>query len=105
MENVALNTQLMAERSVFPLMTLAPGVVGLGTDLLSDEGSLISNFSPQTTFDMSANGRGPGANMYVVDGLDVTSNICNGCVNLTPNPDSIPGNDHTNQHVQCGVRS
>src|SRR5208337_843578 len=29
MENVALNTQLMAERSLFPLMTLAPGVVGL----------------------------------------------------------------------------
>jgi hypothetical protein len=89
MENVALNTQLMAERSLFPLMTLAPGVVGLGTDLLSDEGASTANFSPQTTFDMSANGRGPGANMYVVDGLDVTSNICNGCVNLTPNPDSI----------------
>lgn len=87
--NVGLSTLPMGERSLFPLITLAPGVQGLGTDLLSDEGSSTANFSPQTTFDISANGRGPGANMFVVDGLDVTSNICNGCVNLTPNPDSI----------------
>jgi hypothetical protein len=89
LENVALVTVPMPERSLFPLISLAPGVVGLGTDLLSDEGASTANFSPQTTFDISANGRGPGANMFVIDGLDVTSNICGGCINLTPNPDSI----------------
>jgi hypothetical protein len=87
--NVALSTLPMGERSLFPLISLAPGVVGLGTDLLSDEGASTANFSPQTTFDLSANGRGPGANMFVVDGLDVTSDICGGCINLTPNPDSV----------------
>jgi hypothetical protein len=87
--NVAISTLPLPERSVFPLIGLAPGVVGLGTDLLSDEGSSTSNFSPIINFDLSANGRGGGANMFVVDGLDVTDNINGGGVNLAPNPDSI----------------
>jgi len=87
--DVDLATLPMAERSLFPLIIFTPGVQGLGTDVLSDEGTSTANFSPQTTFDITANGRGSGANMFVLDGLDVTSNICNGCINLTPNPDSI----------------
>ena len=89
MSEVDLSTLPMAERSLFPLIIFSPGVQGLGTDVLSDEGASTANFSPQTTFDITANGRGNGANMFVLDGLDVTSNICNGCINLTPNPDSI----------------
>jgi Carboxypeptidase regulatory-like domain/TonB dependent receptor-like, beta-barrel len=89
LNDTAIKTLPMGERSLFPLMTFVPGVQGLGTDLLSDIGSSTANFSPQITFDMSTNGRGPGGNMFVIDGLDVTSNICNGCINLTPTPDSI----------------
>lgn len=86
---VALTTLPLGEQSVFPLMALAPGVQGLGTDLLSDIGTSTSDFSPQITFDLSANGRGPGSNMFVVDGLDVTSDVCDGCINLTPMPVSV----------------
>jgi hypothetical protein len=39
--------------------------------------------------DVSANGQGSVGNMYIVDGLDVTSAIRPGVLNLTPNPDSI----------------
>jgi hypothetical protein len=85
-----LSSLPLGERSLFPLITLAPGVQGLGSDLLSaGEGSSTANFSPQITFDLTANGRGPGANMFVLDGLDVTSNIANGALNLSPNPDSV----------------
>ncbi len=87
---VELQSMPLGERSLFPLITLAPGVQGLGSDLLSaGEGSSTANFSPQITFDLTANGRGPGSNMFVLDGLDVTSNIANGALNLSPNPDSI----------------
>jgi len=39
--------------------------------------------------DTSANGQGAVGNMYIVDGLDVTSSIRAGVLNLTPSPDSI----------------
>ena len=39
--------------------------------------------------DASANGAGSVGNMYMVDGLDVTSAIRPGVLNLTPNPDSV----------------
>jgi Carboxypeptidase regulatory-like domain len=87
--NVAISKLPLGERSLFPVMALTPGVVGLGTDLLSNLGTSTANFGPQMTFDLSANGRGPSGNMYVLDGLDVSSVVCNGCVNLEPNPDSI----------------
>src|SRR5581483_5775005 len=43
----------------------------------------------ETQVDTSANGQGAVGNMYIVDGLDVTSAIRPGVLNLTPNPDSI----------------
>jgi len=39
--------------------------------------------------DASANGQGQNNNQYVVDGLDVTSGIRQGVLNLTPQPESI----------------
>src|SRR6202041_2249382 len=36
-----------------------------------------------------ANGQGQMSNMYVIDGLDITSGIRQGVLNLTPNPDTI----------------
>lgn len=38
---------------------------------------------------MSANGQGSDNNQYIIDGLDVTSGIRQGVLNLTPTPDSI----------------
>jgi hypothetical protein len=49
----------------------------------------VDNYSTETQVDASANGMGQMSNMYVVDGLDVTSGIRQGVLNLTPNPDSI----------------
>jgi len=85
----ALTSLPLGEQTVFPLMALAPGVQGLGTDVLGDIGTSTSDFSPQITFDLSANGRGSGSNMFEVDGLDVTSAVCDGCINLTPAPNSV----------------
>ena len=70
------------------LVTLAPGAVGLGITGGSP-GSGVDNFSTETQVDVSANGQGGVGNMYVVDGLDVTSSIRPGVLNLTPDPDSV----------------
>ncbi|HEV2498536.1 MAG TPA: TonB-dependent receptor [Terriglobia bacterium] len=84
----ALTTLPLAGRSMISLVTLAPGAVGLGVNGGSP-GSGVDNFSTETQVDVSANGQGGVGNMYVVDGLDVTSSIRPGVLNLTPDPDSI----------------
>lgn len=91
---LTLNTQEvstlpLAGRSMFNLETLAPGVVGVGTEGAAGNGSATDNYSPETHVTVSANGRGPNGNLYVVDGLDVTSDVRPGVLNLVPNPDSI----------------
>ena len=48
-----------------------------------------TNFNPENSEDASANGRGSNGNQYIIDGLDVTSSIRPGAVNLTPNADSV----------------
>jgi hypothetical protein len=45
--------------------------------------------STETALDLSANGQGTVANMWVVDSLDITSNIRQGVLNLVPNPDVV----------------
>ena len=72
----------LAARNPLALVTLAPGVTGTGT-------GTATNFNPENSVDASANGRGANGNLYVVDGLDVTSSIRPGVVNLTPNADSV----------------
>lgn len=72
----------LASRNPTALITLTPGVTGIGT------GS-STNFNPENYIDASANGRGQNGNQYVVDGLDVTSSIRPGVLNLTPNVDAI----------------
>ena len=79
----------LAGRSMISLVTLAPGVTGTGVTSNGSPGSGRDNFSTETQVDASANGQGAVGNMYVVDGLDVTSSIRPGVLNLTPNPDSI----------------
>lgn len=76
-------------RNMINLVTLAPGVTGRGVATSGSPGSGVDNFSTELQVDASANGRSSNGNMFIVDGLDVTSNIRPGVVNLTPNPDSV----------------
>lgn len=91
----ALSEIPMAGRSMISLVTFAPGVSGLGTmgggvpGGPGTPGSGVDNYSTETEVDVSANGQGTTSNMWVVDGLDVTSGIRQGVLNLTPNPDTV----------------
>ncbi len=95
LENEAVAELPVPGRNMVTLTTLAPGVSGLGTagggepGAAGTPGSGVDNYSTETQVDVSANGQGQMSNMYVVDGLDVTSGIRQGVLNLTPNPDSI----------------
>src|SRR6201996_7105072 len=84
-----LSSLPLAGRSMISLVVLAPGVTGLGVTSNGSPGSGRDNYSTETQVDASANGQGAVGNMYVVDGLDVTSSIRPGVLNMTPNPDSI----------------
>ncbi len=95
LENQGVAQLPVAGRNMVTLATLAPGVTGLGTTgagqpgQTGTPGSGVDNYSTETQVDASANGEGQMSNMWVVDGLDVTSGIRQGVLNLTPNPDSI----------------
>ena len=89
LEHVAVDELPVPGRSIVGLVTLAPGVTGLGTTAANAPGSNVDNYSTETAVDASANGEGQMSNMWVVDGLDVTSGIRQGILNLTPNPDSV----------------
>jgi hypothetical protein len=79
----------LAGRNMISLVTLAPGVTGTGVTSNGSPGSGRDNYSTETQVDASANGQGAVGNMFIVDGLDVTSSIRPGVLNLTPNPDGI----------------
>jgi len=81
LNNEALQSLPLASRNPTALIDLTPGVTGRGTG-----GS--TNFNPENYIDASANGRGQNGNQYIVDGLDVTSSIRPGVLNLTPNVDA-----------------
>ncbi len=85
----AVDSLPLPGRNMISLVTMAPGVTGLGVVAGGSPGSAGDNFSTETQVDTSANGQGAVGNMYIVDGLDVTSAIRAGVLNLTPNPDSI----------------
>src|SRR5437879_5808546 len=82
LETQTLQELPLAARNPTALVTLTPGVTGLGT-------GTSTNFNPENYIDASANGRGQNGNQYVVDGLDVTSSIRPGVLNLTPNVDTV----------------
>jgi len=95
LESSALSELPLAGRSFISLVTVAPGVSGLGTmgggqpGGSGTPGSGVDNFSTETAVDVSANGQGTVANQFIIDGLNVTSGIRQGVLNLTPNPDAI----------------
>jgi hypothetical protein len=88
-ESDSVATLPLAGRNMISLVTMAPGVTGLGLIASSTPGSGNDNYSTETQVDSSANGQGAVGNMYIVDDLDITSAIRAGVLNLTPNPDSI----------------
>jgi hypothetical protein len=82
LDTQALESLPLAARNPTALIGLTPGVTGKGT-------GNSTNFNPENYIDASANGRGQNGNQYIVDGLDVTSSIRPGVLNLTPNVDSV----------------
>ncbi len=89
LETQELQSLPLAGRNLLSLVSLAPGVTGLGTVAFAGTGSAVDNYSTELQVDASANGRNLNGNMYIVDGLDVTSNYRQGVLNLVPNPDAI----------------
>ena len=89
LENQAVAQLPVVGRNLVTLVTLAPGVSGLGTSASGSPASGVDNYSTEEQVDASANGQGQNNNQYVVDGLDVTSGIRQGVLNLTPQPASI----------------
>lgn len=88
-ENRAVAQLPIIGRNLVTLVTLAPGVSGLGTSTSGSPASGVDNYSTEEQVDASANGQGQNNNQYVVDGLDVTSGIRQGVLNLTPQPEAI----------------
>ena len=89
LEPQSLQTLPLAGRSFTSLVTFAPGVSGLGVVGGGTPGSGVDNYSTETQVDVSANGQGTVSNQFIIDGLNVTSAIRQGVLNLTPNPDVI----------------
>lgn len=85
----AMDSLPLPGRNQLALVSLAPGVTGLGVVGSGGNGQSNDNYGSETQVSASANGRSTVGNMYVVDGLDITSNITPGVLNLVPNPDTI----------------
>jgi hypothetical protein len=88
LDTTALQTLPLAGRNPTNVITVAPGVTGRGGQA-SPGTNNSTNFAPENWVDASANGRGANGNQYVVDGMDVTSSIRPGVINLTPNADAV----------------
>jgi hypothetical protein len=85
----ALDSLPLPGRDILALTSLAPGVTGLGVIGSGGNGQSNDNYAAETQVTASANGRSSVGNMFVLDGLDITSNITPGVLNLVPNPDTI----------------
>jgi len=78
-----------ANRNLWDVLAVAPGVVGTGTRGPGESpGGLPDNFGTQTP-QISANGRSYTGNLVMVDGMNVTSPVQNGNIILAPIPDAV----------------
>jgi hypothetical protein len=94
LETKELSDLPLAGRNMLALISVAPGVSGLGLAggpgvASGTPGSGVDNYSTEEAVDISVNGQGTVANMWIVDGLDVTSAIRQGVLNLTPDSDFV----------------
>ncbi|MFN7992515.1 MAG: TonB-dependent receptor [Bryobacteraceae bacterium] len=71
------------DNNILSVIAVAPGVTGGAGSGPGD------NFSPEYWPGVSANGRDPSGNLFTLDGLNVTSNITNGTLNIAPNTDAV----------------
>jgi Carboxypeptidase regulatory-like domain len=81
LNQAALENLPLATRNPISLVGVTPGVTGIQ--------AATTTFNPETTNHYSSGGRGGNANTFIVDGLDVDSDIGEGVNNLTPNVDSL----------------
>jgi hypothetical protein len=81
LNQTALENLPLATRNPMSLVGLTPGVTGVQAP--------TTTFNPETTNHYSSSGRGGNANTFIVDGLDIDSDIGEGVNNLTPNVDSL----------------
>jgi Carboxypeptidase regulatory-like domain len=88
LDTAALADLPLPGRNATNVMTIAPGVTGLGGQS-SPGASTSTNFAPENWVNASASGQGATGNQYIVDGMDVTSTIRPGVLNLTPNSDVL----------------
>ena len=78
-----------ANRNLWDILAVAPGVVGNGTRAIGESpGGFADNFGTQTP-QISANGRSYTGNLVMVDGMNVTSPIQNGNIILAPIPEAV----------------
>jgi len=68
-------------RGTLNLVNTAPGVSGYTEN--------TNNFAVEQTPGANANGHYYGGNLYVLDGISITSNITTGTANISPNADSL----------------
>jgi len=88
LDTTAVTDLPLAGRNPTNVIIIAPGVTGTGGQN-SPGSSTSTNFAPENWVNASANGQGATGNQYVVDGMDVTSTIRPGVLNLTPNADVV----------------
>ena len=88
LNTTALSDLPLPGRNPTNVLTVAPGVTGLGGQS-SPGASTSTNFAPENWVNASANGRGANGNLFIVDDMDITSFIRPGVLNLTPNADSL----------------
>jgi hypothetical protein len=96
-ESEELHSLPLQGRNFLGLASVTPGVQGLGVLVGANPGACPSglastipdNFATELPVEASANGKSIHSNAFLLDGLDVTSNINGGHLNLSPNPDSV----------------
>jgi len=88
-DSASLDSLPLPGHDLLALTSIAPGVTGLGIIGSGGNGQSTDNYAAETQVSASANGRSSVGNMYVVDGLDITSDITPGVLNLVPNPDTV----------------